>query len=400
MRFDGFTLGDWKVDVGNFEEHRKLDEGVYEMTCTLKIAMDILIAPIGYKYVVYSPKMTHENDCFEYLHSFSGKTRSHGNPNRCLIINPANRRDESEYHQYDFFVYPEAQKVEKSVLSQVLNTGIGIFKYVLNIQENSASEQTFTTLPTYEMMKRCLLFYLEPYHNALLNERGYPSNFNVDWFIVGVKHIFEQHHKPVVQHGQNPYAITVDLKDVLKKWLEEIIKHLEGVGNPLCRFLSSACIATCFLDCHVSQLNEVECVYPLLRMLHIQPNMETQTCPNVLFLRSISSITCREKVQQAVLQLCKNAMKFKTISEPCLDWLYVLPLCHFLSGAIQPFASLEYNPSHLGGLRAKKFGYDELHGKLKPGYNYSDQRLAVCLHEGRGKLLSFSCNSVCRALYS
>ena len=63
------------------------------MTCTLKIAMDILTTPVGYKYVVYSPKMTHENDCFEYLHSFAGKTRSHGNPNRCLIINPANRRD-------------------------------------------------------------------------------------------------------------------------------------------------------------------------------------------------------------------------------------------------------------------------------------------------------------------
>ena len=63
------------------------------MTCTLKIAVDILTTPMGYKYVVYSPKMAHENDCFEYLHSFVGKTPHYRNPNRCLIINPADRHD-------------------------------------------------------------------------------------------------------------------------------------------------------------------------------------------------------------------------------------------------------------------------------------------------------------------
>ena len=60
------------------------------MTCTLKIAMDILTTPMGYKYVIYSPKMANENDCFEYLHSFVPRYR---NPNRCLIIHPADRRD-------------------------------------------------------------------------------------------------------------------------------------------------------------------------------------------------------------------------------------------------------------------------------------------------------------------
>ena len=72
---------------------RKLGEGVYEMTCTLKIAIDLLSDPKGYKYVVFSPKMVHEYDCFEYLHTFIGKSNRHQNPNRCLIINPADRRD-------------------------------------------------------------------------------------------------------------------------------------------------------------------------------------------------------------------------------------------------------------------------------------------------------------------
>ena len=59
------------------------------MTCTLNIATNLLSEPRGYKYVVYSPKMVQEDDCYEFLHSFVGKSDHHQNPNRCLMINPA-----------------------------------------------------------------------------------------------------------------------------------------------------------------------------------------------------------------------------------------------------------------------------------------------------------------------
>ena len=52
----------------------------YEMTCTLSINADLLEIPVPYKYVVYSPKMEKEDDCYEYLHGYGG------NPNRCLRI--------------------------------------------------------------------------------------------------------------------------------------------------------------------------------------------------------------------------------------------------------------------------------------------------------------------------
>lgn len=59
------------------------------MTCRLVIDADLLKGPFGYKYVVYSPKMVDENDCFEYLHSYIGRDYHHRNPDRCLRINPA-----------------------------------------------------------------------------------------------------------------------------------------------------------------------------------------------------------------------------------------------------------------------------------------------------------------------
>ena len=82
---------------------------------------------------------------------------------------------------------------------------------------------------------------------------------------------------------------------------------------------------------------------------------------------------CRVKARQAILRLCKSAMRSKT-SEPCLDWLFVLPLCDFLSGEIKPFfASLEYRQILLSSERAEEFGYKGLHinNQFRSGYVYN-----------------------------
>ena len=81
---------------------------------------------------------------------------------------------------------------------------------------------------------------------------------------------------------------------------------------------------------------------------------------------------CRVNARQAILWLCKCAMRSKT-SEPCLDWLFVLPLCDFLSGDAEPFfSSLEYRPTLFSSGRAEEFGYKGLHisNQFKPGYVY------------------------------
>ena len=73
----------------NVFTYSQLCDGVFEMTCTLNIDANNLMSPKGYKYVVYSPKMVHKDDCFEYLHTFTGYTPSFQNPNRYLKINLA-----------------------------------------------------------------------------------------------------------------------------------------------------------------------------------------------------------------------------------------------------------------------------------------------------------------------
>ena len=62
---------------------RELEDDLSEMICTLIIDADILKSPLAYKYVIFSPKMTKEHECFEFLHSFAGR---YEDPNRCLWI--------------------------------------------------------------------------------------------------------------------------------------------------------------------------------------------------------------------------------------------------------------------------------------------------------------------------
>lgn len=68
---------------------RNLEDDVCEMKCTLAIDHEVLKAPLGYKYVIYSPKVTKCDDCYEKLHSLVDKRSD--DPNRCLWITPQER---------------------------------------------------------------------------------------------------------------------------------------------------------------------------------------------------------------------------------------------------------------------------------------------------------------------
>ena len=64
---------------------RLQDGGFCEMTCTLSIQAELLKKPLVYKYVIFSPKMEHKDDCYEFLHLFAGYV-VHSDPNRGLSI--------------------------------------------------------------------------------------------------------------------------------------------------------------------------------------------------------------------------------------------------------------------------------------------------------------------------
>ena len=74
----------------------------------------------------------------------------------------------------------------------------------------------------------------------------------------------------------------------------------------------------------------------------------------------------RAKICQALVQLFKKAMNFENTLEACWDWLFVLPLYHFLSGYCEPFAPLGSKKPQFDCC-ATKLGYKDLQKKLIPG---------------------------------
>ena len=79
---------------------------------------------------------------------------------------------------------------------------------------------------------------------------------------------------------------------------------------------------------------------------------------------------CRETLSAAILRLCTEGMKLKSFSGSMLDWLFVIPLCHFLSGDCIQFQSLNYEPSREVFYQwTEKYGYKDQ--KICKGYGYS-----------------------------
>jgi hypothetical protein len=171
------------------------------------------------------------------------------------------------------------------------------------------------------------------------------------------------------------------------------VDGLQGLKTVWKQFVSSTFIACCSLSCHIHQLNQEQFVYPLLRMLRIQPDFSSKKCPNISYLFSLCDN--RRGVMKGVLRLCKDAMKSKS-STVTWDWLSVLPICHFLSGACEPFASPKLNAlqNDFSG-RAEEFGYvDVLRKKSLRGYIlYStlirDKGVCICLPGLWHKIVTF-----------
>ena len=89
-----------------------------------------------------------------------------------------------EYHQYDFFVYPRELQGDRSY------TG-----WFTKFFKGDGEKNNLTPLSTEEMVKKCLLEYLEPYKNILLQNAEFSVNF-----VREIKNIFCQHEHPMVHH--------------------------------------------------------------------------------------------------------------------------------------------------------------------------------------------------------
>ena len=115
-----------------------------------------------------------------------------------------------EYHQYDYFVYPKL-KIERrhNVIYLVLATVKG---WLFSKQDDGKLEKV--ALPSNdEMMTQCLLFYLEPFKDVLLNDRVYHKEFKIHEFVRKIRFLLQQHKEPFLKDS-NHTTIPVPIKSI------------------------------------------------------------------------------------------------------------------------------------------------------------------------------------------
>ena len=83
----------------------------------------------------------------------------------------------------------------------------------------------------------------------------------------------------------------------------------------------------------------------LLSYLSLRPNMKECACSDLDFVYSLIPSNSRKSVSDAVVTLCNELSHNKLLQSP--QWLYAIPLVHFLRGTSKPFKKLPCDPKNI-----------------------------------------------------
>jgi hypothetical protein len=304
------------------------------MECTLVIDAKLLKAPLGYKYVIYSPKVTKEHEYYEKLHPF---VKWNNDPNRCLFLSG----EDLAYggiQRYDFIVYPPEMKVPKSLYDQLRDTRFAKFLFGRRTQTENAADVEMKIPSKYSMIVKSLNFYLEPYMAKLLSNAV--GSFSDIWSITSV---FFQHCELWFKDCYNHYCDSLNLDKEMKTWLEEATVGVASAEQTLHHFASAMLIVCCVQECHISQSLKIkDFVIPLLRMLSLQYDIKQR----VAYLMDDIPQNSRVTVALAVSRLFKE-ITHSSAGVQAMDWLCVVPLYNFMIGNSEPYMKAERHPSRI-----------------------------------------------------
>ena len=89
----------------------------------------------------------------------------------------------------------------------------------------------------------------------------------------------------------------------------------------------------------------LECTQMLLSFLYLWPDLEHCTCSDLEFVYTLIPKINRTDVSKAVANFCLKLSHHMFLKSP--QWLYAIPLVHFLSGTSKPFQKLSCDPKEI-----------------------------------------------------
>lgn len=90
---------------------------------------------------------------------------------------------------------------------------------------------------------------------------------------------------------------------------------------------------------------DFECIADMLSMCTLSPNTEQNQCHDFYVVLSLLPISFRKTLGDALQGFCTHLAYNRDLRKP--QWLYAIPLVHFLLEKTTPFGRLEIDPEQI-----------------------------------------------------
>ena len=140
----------------------------------------------------------------------------------------------------------------------------------------------------------------------------------------------------------------------MKLWLLSIIEKLQTSPSDApeengCRIASVIAVICCFYQLipHHLKIEDIKLdhIAIILSMLALKPVMERKKCIDFDFVRNLIDPNSRKQVAEAIGAFCMYLAHSRALQNP--EWLYAVPLFHFLMKDSSPFQMPVMNPEKM-----------------------------------------------------
>ena len=131
---------------------------------------------------------------------------------------------------------------------------------------------------------------------------------------------------------------------MLKGWIYpilDIVKNTEESGKKVMAAIIIICIVCKLLEMKQLHLRDIPVPYAaiMLQMLCLRPDLENKKCLDYDFVRSVIPYHYVKEVTNAISELGNYLIAAADVEHA--EWLYCLPVLHFLNDCTKPFGTLD-----------------------------------------------------------
>ncbi|KAL9988278.1 hypothetical protein ACROYT_G002709 [Oculina patagonica] len=325
MRFGGVKFGHWNEDVVEVHPERYLDNDFILVQARLLVPVVYVSCKVSYKYIVLKGKSKQEdNYVWERLVGW-GEFK-----NRCLQIPKDRCQTGAVWHQYDDTIFSQPNWFQR-------------FRNIMPVLK-SMDPVEGRNIATWAMLPRWEGFAVDEMNTSMTAWEAVKFVNDIAYCMTQTQ--MEEHgvHKKNVPLS---YNFSTILKDFFKARIEKnALPQTEAKDekNEILPLVSSVAIAYTIYT-HKVYL-EREQFAKLFFSLILKSDSKEQTCTS--FERLLKQFPSEQwqNLGEAIQAICRRVAKDHSEHH---DWLFAVPLVHFLTQASQPFNSavlLMEKPKH------------------------------------------------------